>query len=64
MKKQKIKKSISRRIKVTAAGKLMRRGSHVRHIRRKKTKSQLRSQAVPKEITGKWRRKIKKLLAV
>jgi large subunit ribosomal protein L35 len=64
MPKQKVKKSISRRIKVTATGKLMRRGSHVRHLHRKKTKSQMRDQAVPKEITGTWRRKVRKLLSV
>ena len=60
--KQKIKKSIKRRIKVTKTGKLLRRGSHVRHLRRKKKKSQVRNQKKPKQITGTWEKKVKKLL--
>jgi ribosomal protein L35 len=47
---------------VTKTGKVLRRGSHVRHLRRKKKKSQLRAQKVPKEVQGAWKRKVKKLL--
>ncbi|MFC1727209.1 50S ribosomal protein L35 [Patescibacteria group bacterium] len=60
--KQKIKKSVKRRFKVTKSGKILHRGSHVRHLRRKKKKSQIRAQKIPKELKGAWRRKIKKLL--
>ena len=60
--KQKIKKSVKRRIKITKTGKVMHRGSHVRHLRRKKKKSQVRAQKVPKEVKGAWKRKVKKLL--
>ena len=60
--KQKTKKSISKRFKVTKTGKVLFRGSHVRHLRRKKSKSQIRAQKVTKELTGKWKKKIKKLM--
>ena len=60
--KLKIKKSISRRFKVTKTGKVLFRGSHVRHLRRKKKKGQVRAQKIPKEMNGKWKRKVKKLL--
>lgn len=61
-KKQKIKKSIKRRFKITKTGKVLRRGSHVRHLRRKKKKGQVRAQKVPKELVGAWARKVKKLM--
>ncbi len=60
--KMKIRKSIKRRFKVTKTGKVLRRGSHVRHIRRKKNKGQVRAQKLPQEVKGSWKRKIKKLL--
>jgi ribosomal protein L35 len=60
--KQKIKKSIKRRFKLTKTGKVLRRGSHVGHLRRKKKKGQVRAQKVPKELKGAWKRKVKKLL--
>jgi ribosomal protein L35 len=61
-KKMKIRKSVKRRFKVTKTGKVLRRGSHVRHIRRKKKKSQVRAQKLPQQVKGAWKRKIKKLL--
>jgi large subunit ribosomal protein L35 len=61
-KKLKIRKSIARRFRVTKKGKVLFRGSHVRHLRRKKKKSQLRAQKIPKELKGKWKKKVKKLL--
>lgn len=60
--KQKIRKSVSRRFKITKTGKVLFRGSHVRHLRRKKRKGQLRSQKVPKELKGALKRKVKKLM--
>lgn len=60
--KQKTRKSIATRFKVTGSGKIIRRGSHIRHLRRKKKKSQVRAQKIPKEVTGIWKKKIKKLL--
>ena len=61
-KKFKIKKSVSKRFKVTKTGKVLFRGSHVKHLRRKKNKGQVRSQKVPKELKGAWKRKVKKML--
>lgn len=61
-KKLKIKKSLADRFKITKKGKVMFRGSHVRHLRRKKSKSGLRRQNVPQEIKGTWSKKIKKIL--
>jgi ribosomal protein L35 len=61
--KMKIRKSIRKRFKVTKTGKVLRRGSHVRHIRRKKSKSQVRAQKLPQQVNGSWKKKIKKLLA-
>lgn len=60
--KIKVNKSIARRFKMTPTGKILFRGSHVRHLRRKKSKSQLRRQKLPKELFGRWKRKIKKML--
>lgn len=58
----KTRKSVKRRFKITKTGKVLRRGSHIRHLRRKKKKSQVRAQKLPKEVKGAWKRKVKKLL--
>jgi large subunit ribosomal protein L35 len=58
----KINKSVAKRFKVTKKGKILFRGSHVRHLRRKKKKSQIRRQKVPQKIEGRLKFKIKKLL--
>jgi len=60
-KKLKTKKSLIKRFKITKKGKVLFRGSHVRHLKRKKRKKQLRAQKVPQKLTGKMRKKIKKL---
>jgi large subunit ribosomal protein L35 len=60
--KQKIKKSVSRRFKVTKTGKVLGRGAFARHLRTKKSKSQIRRLKSTKQITGKTAVKIKKLL--
>jgi len=60
--KMKIRKSVARRFKITKTGKVLFRGSHIRHLRRKKKKGQVRSQKVPQELKGRWKKKIKKLL--
>ena len=61
-KKLKIRKSIVKRFRVTKKGKVLFRGSHCRHLKRKKTKSQLRAQKVPQKLAPGYARKIKKLL--
>ena len=59
--KQKVRKSVIRRFKITKKGKVLFRGSHVKHLRRKKRKGQVRAQKVPKQMKGAWQKKIKKL---
>lgn len=59
--KQKVRKSVIRRFKITKNGKVLFRGSHVKHLRRKKRKGQVRAQKVPKQMKGAWKKKIKKL---
>jgi ribosomal protein L35 len=60
--KMKIRKSLKKRFKVTKTGKVLFRGSHVRHLRRKKTKANIRRQKVPQLLKTAWKNKVKKLL--
>lgn len=60
--KQKTRKSIAKRFKVTASGKVLHRAQGMRHLRRKKSKKAIRGYAVPREITGKLAIKIKQML--
>lgn len=64
MKNRKLKtnKSLAKRFKITKNGKILFRGSHVRHLRRKKRKSSIRKQKKLQELKGKIKVKIKKLL--
>jgi len=61
-KKLKTKKSVAKRFRITKNGKVLFRGSHIRHLRRKKSKANIRRQKVPQKIEGKWAKKIKKIL--
>lgn len=60
MPKQKSKKSILRRFKITKTGKVMRRGASGRHLNAKKSRSRRRRQGLLRELTGPMARKIKK----
>jgi len=60
--KIRIKKSVSNRFKITKNGKVLRVSSFNRHLRRKKTKKQLRRLKGKKLITGRLARRVKKLL--
>lgn len=60
--KVKTSKSLLKRFKLTKKGKILFRGSHVRHLRRKKSKKQIRRQKKPIELKGKIKSKIKKLI--
>lgn len=68
MKKQskrlKINKSISNRFEVTKNGIVLREASFDRHLRRKKSKKQLRRLKGKKVVPGRWAMKIKKLLGL
>ena len=61
-KKLKTKKSLIKRFRITKKGKVLFRGSHVRHLMRKKRKKQLRAQKVPQKLYGRMQKKIKKLV--
>ena len=62
MPKQKTRKSVAKRFKVTKTGKVLRRGSAIRHLRTKKSKRRIRRQKVAQEVTGRWAKKLKKVL--
>lgn len=62
--KHKTRKTVVKRFKITGTGKVLRRTQGMRHLRRKKTKSQLRKYAIPVEVKGKWAKKIKQMLGL
>jgi len=62
--KHKVKKSVSNRFEVTKNGKVLHRCAFDRHLRRKKSKKQLRRLKGKKLVTGKIAIKIKKLLGL
>lgn len=62
--KQKTRKSASKRFKVTKTGKVLRRVSFGRHLRRKKSAKKLRSYRQTKLVKGKIARRVKRLMAV
>mgnify|MGYP001574150966 CR=1 FL=1 len=64
MPKQKTKKSASKRFKVTATGKLMRRRSFTGHLNVKKSSRQKRRLAQAVEVKGKYAIKLRKMLGV
>jgi len=61
-KKLKVRKSISNRFEVTKNGKVLRMSSFNRHLRRKKSKKQLRRLKGKQVVEGALAIKIKKLL--
>lgn len=62
--KQKTRKSISKRFKVTKTGKVIHRAQGMRHLRRKKSKKQIRAYHVPRVLTGGLAKKVKQMLGV
>lgn len=62
--KQKTRKGVASRFKITGTGKVMRRNQNMRHLRRKKSQKLIRSYNIPVEVTGKWARKIKRMLGL
>jgi large subunit ribosomal protein L35 len=57
--KQKTRKIIAKRFKITGTGKLLRRTVTMRHLRRKKSKKAIRRYRKYVEVTGKMAKKIK-----
>ncbi|EKD58149.1 MAG: hypothetical protein ACD_57C00015G0002 [uncultured bacterium] len=62
MPKQKTRKSIARRFKITPKGKVLRRQSFRRHLKAGKSKSRLKNLKRVVEIKGFYAKKIKKAL--
>lgn len=62
--KQKTRSGVAKRFKITATGKVLRRSQNMRHIRRRKSKKAIRAYGVPKLVTGKWARKVKRMLGL
>mgnify|MGYP002863045367 FL=1 len=62
MPKLKIKRSITRRFKLTGTGKVMAGRSFTSHLKSKKTSRAKRALSIPKQYSGKIGRKIKMLL--
>ena len=62
--KQKTRSGVAKRFKITATGKVLRRSQNSRHRRRIKSKKAIRAYRVPTEVTGKWARKIKRMLGI
>ncbi len=62
--KQKTRKGIAKRFKITGTGKVLRRHQNMRHLRRNKSKKTKRSYNIMAQVTGKWAIKIKKMLGL
>jgi ribosomal protein L35 len=61
-KKLKVRKSVRNRFEVTKNGKVLRQSSFNRHLRRKKSKKQLRRLKGKQPVLGRFAIKVKKLL--
>ncbi|MDD3679487.1 MAG: 50S ribosomal protein L35 [Candidatus Shapirobacteria bacterium] len=62
MTKQKTKKSLAKRFRVTPSGKVLHQSAFGRHLKKSKSKTQKGKYKKPKEITGTMAKKIKKVL--
>ena len=62
--KQKTRSGVAKRFKITGTGKVMRRSQNMRHIRRNKSKKAIRAYRKPIQVTGKWAKKIKRMLGL
>jgi len=64
MPKMKTKKSLLRRVKVTGSGKILHASNFKRHLRRTKSKSQLRRLKGTKEFIPAFAKKARKALGI
>lgn len=60
--KHKTRKIVAKRFKITSTGKVLRRTPTMRHLRRKKSKSQIRKYKKYVEVKGVMAKKIKQML--
>jgi ribosomal protein L35 len=61
--KQKVRKSVSKRFKITKTGKVMFAHQMGSHKKLNKSKSRIRRQKEPAELKGKFAKKMKRLMA-
>lgn len=62
--KHRTHKGASKRFKVTGSGKILHRSHTIRHLRKSKTKNQIRRLKQMKLVEGAHARKIRKLLGI
>ena len=62
--KQKTRKGVAKRFKITGSGKVLRRHQNMRHLRSNKSKKTKRNYRQNVEVTGKFARKIKRMLGI
>jgi len=63
-KKMKVRKSLLRRVKITGTGKILHRSNFRRHLRRNKSKKQLRQLSGTKEFSRAFANKARKALGI
>lgn len=64
MPKQKTKKSITKRFKITKKGKILRLQSFARHLKAKKSRKRIRKLKKSKELKGFYAKKLRKVLGI
>ena len=64
MPKQKIRKSLTKRFKITKNGKIMRRHNFSRHLRVKRSKAKKRTQKKQIEVKGYYAKKLREYLGI
>lgn len=62
--KQKTRKSAVKRFKVTKGGKILRRRAFTSHLNEKRSSKKRRAQGRPVEVTGFYKKKLKKALGL
>jgi large subunit ribosomal protein L35 len=64
MRKQKTRKSAIKRFKITKSGKVLHRHHYLRHLRSQKSKRHLRRLKETVQVTGRYEKKIKRMMGV
>lgn len=62
--KSKTRSIVKKRFKITATGKILRRTPNMRHLRRRKSKKQIRRYRHYIEVTGAMARKIRRMMHI
>ncbi len=62
--KQKVRKAVVKRFKITGTGKVLMRQHNIRHLQRHKSKKTKRAGRIPVVLTGKFAKKIRQMLGL